>query len=169
MHPSYEQERIRQRSIVNPTTGCWRWSGASRGNGYGAVKVAGKVIDAHRLAWLAFRGAIPAGAMVLHKCDNRSCVNPAHLELGDSSKNRIDAVRRSPIDMKAVRAVRGARVDPISEEEVQTLLANYDGGVSLRQLARRYGIPPTSLRRILTIRGRQLPGSAGQAIAGAQP
>jgi hypothetical protein len=149
------QDRVRRRSSVNPVTGCWRWIGASRGVGYGAVKVGGRVIDAHRYAWEVFHGAIPEGQHVLHKCDNRACVNPEHLELGTPSKNRADAIARGAIDPKA--NCRRRRVSPA---RLARIVRDYDAGVSLKQLVGKHHIPPTTLRRLLVAGGRRLPGDA---------
>jgi hypothetical protein len=146
------QRRIRSRSMVNPITGCWRWIGASRGVGYGAVKVGGRVIDAHRYSWAVFNGAIPSGVQVLHKCDNRACVNPEHLELGTAAKNHADAIARGSIDPKA-----NARRRRVSPARLERITRDYDGGVSVKQLAAAHRIPVTTLRRLLLAAGRRLP------------
>lgn len=59
--------------------GCWRWS-PPRQNGYGVMHVDRKQKYAHRLAYEALVGAIPAGLEIDHLCRVRNCVNPAHLE-----------------------------------------------------------------------------------------
>ena len=60
---------------------CWLWNGARRGN-YGVIKlVGGKVCNVHRAAFVVWRGEVPGGASVVHKCTNKLCCNPAHLAL----------------------------------------------------------------------------------------
>lgn len=60
--------------------GCWEWVGAHHGKGYGHIRVAGRVIKAHRYMYELQRGPIPAGLQIDHLCRKRDCVNPDHLE-----------------------------------------------------------------------------------------
>lgn len=74
-----------------PWSGCWIWMKSVNNTGYGTVAVKGKPIFAHRFSWEFYRGQIPEGQFVLHRCDTRCCVNPDHLFLGDQSANQWDA------------------------------------------------------------------------------
>lgn len=76
-------------------TGCWNWKGTKVPSGYGVGCYKGKKIYAHRLSallWLRFDQS--SGLQVLHRCDNPSCFNPAHLFIGTQSENLYDAVRK---------------------------------------------------------------------------
>jgi hypothetical protein len=65
--------------VVSPSA-CWIWGGSRIWNGYGRFRIGGKTHLAHRVAYEAARGEIPAGLTLDHLCRVRACVNPQHLE-----------------------------------------------------------------------------------------
>lgn len=67
-------------SKVEFTDTCWLWRSGVRGGGYGAFKVNGHHVQAHRWAYEAMIGPIPDGLTLDHLCRIRPCVRPAHLE-----------------------------------------------------------------------------------------
>ena len=91
-------DRVNKTSNQN---GCWEWQGSKNEFGYGVVSVKGVRYRAHRYAWLLKYGELPS-QMLLHSCDNTSCVNPEHLREGDYIENTKDRVERE-------RTVRGEK------------------------------------------------------------
>lgn len=74
---------------------CWNWLKSLYPNGYGQVRYYGKSSYSHRIAYLLAKGNIENDLVVRHKCDNRKCCNPEHLELGSYSDNTIDMIQRN--------------------------------------------------------------------------
>ena len=87
----------KQGKIVSEELGnCWEWLGAKYGEGYGQLKLhiwSEKLT--HRWSYKHFKKENISDKLVRHKCDNRSCVNPEHLELGDSIDNVRDMLKRN--------------------------------------------------------------------------
>jgi hypothetical protein len=77
-------------------SGCWEYTGYIHPKGYGMTMFKGKNWKTHRLVWVCLHGPIPEWpeAVVLHSCDNRKCINPAHLSCGTQSENIIDGVTK---------------------------------------------------------------------------
>lgn len=86
-------------NVTNNKDDCWKWGGASSNGGHGRFKLKGKLVSPHRHAYQLVHGDIPKikgkeRLIVRHKCDNPSCCNPYHLELGTYRDNAIDMVKR---------------------------------------------------------------------------
>lgn len=96
--------------------GCIEWTGSKFGTGYGKFMVDGKRYSAHRWAYERFVGPIPEGMVIRHKCGNRPCVNPAHLEVGTQKQNCEDTVAHG-------RSARGEKsgMAKLTEKEVSEI------------------------------------------------
>lgn len=91
------EERFWPRVDVRGTDECWPWLGRIDEFGYGVVNVdpSGKKGRTHRVSYELTHGPIGDPLrVVMHSCDNRPCVNPAHLSLGSRSDNAADRHRK---------------------------------------------------------------------------
>ena len=74
-------------SKVRKTPGCWEWSGALDGGGYGLFTFEGRQQGAHRVSLSLCGLVVPEGCQVDHRCHNRRCVNPSHLRVVTAKQN----------------------------------------------------------------------------------
>ncbi len=89
---------------------CWPWTGAKNKDGYGLLKIHGKVLYAHRLVFAQTHGGhIPPGHFVMHSCDHPICCNPAHLSNGTCGENTQAAYDRglNPRKKHVTKGTRG--------------------------------------------------------------
>jgi hypothetical protein len=113
------------------TDDCWEWCKAKDSRGYGEVwdKEKKKGIKAHRYYYKKFIGDIPNGLYICHKCDNTSCVNPAHLFLGTQEDNLKDARRKGRLSYAKLTEdiASQIRADYKTGQTTQKYLANIHG------------------------------------------
>jgi len=119
---------------------CWLWRGYCDSSGYGAIKIAGKPMAAHRAAYLAAFGKIPDAAIVRHICDRPLCCNPTHLVTGTHADNVRDrAIRkRTAVGERASKA----KLTEANVREIRTSTA------PLRELAKRYGVTSDAIQAV---------------------
>lgn len=77
---------------VNKTETCWLWTASTRDGGYGGFWFEGRLVLAHRFSFELVNG--PTTELLMHTCDVRLCVNPAHLKTGTLSENTQDMIRK---------------------------------------------------------------------------
>lgn len=103
-------------------SGCWEWTGATAQSGAGPVgrfKYEGRSQWAPRVAYHLYKGRIPRGKVVCHRCDNPLCVRPAHLFLGTHKQNAQDKVRKG----RAGRGGTGPKLNADQRQLVHSMLA----------------------------------------------
>jgi len=133
------------------TDGCWLWTGAKNyAEGYGVIKPSGsrKAAYAHRLSYEMAFGPVPKGLWVLHKCDVPSCVNPAHLFLGNRGDNMRDAKAKG----RAKWPVLLGEKNPFAKLTVGKVKEIREGaaeGKSQSFLATEFDVSRTTIRAIL--------------------
>ncbi len=138
-------------------TPCWVYDGPKEKRGYGQrICREGERLAAHRFAWVATHGTIPDDLFVLHRCDNPSCVRPDHLFLGTTSDNIRDKFAKG-------RDVRGEQHPHAKLTEAAVLAIRSDQRASTAELAKRYGVSATHIRRVITHKAWTTPSPPPQS------
>ncbi len=136
-------KRFNSKWLLDPRTGCWIWNGSKTIRGYGRFYFNGKNRLAHRVVWAIHEGVdIGTGVLSLHKCDNTSCVNPAHLFLGTQTNNMQDCIHKRRFN-RAVGEKHGQTF--LTEENVRFIRASKN---KKTELARQFKTSHTTIRRI---------------------
>lgn len=136
---------------VDKTCECWEWTGCIIRNGYGQFWM-GKHIYSHRYSYIIHHPITidlweHREICVCHRCDNRKCVNPAHLFLGSCGDNMKDCVAKG-----RWADVRGAKnpFSKLTEKQVREIRTRYaTGNLLRRQLALEYGITTGTIKDII--------------------
>lgn len=134
---------------INKTKHCWIWSAAKFRNGYGCFARLGRSRLAHRISWEIHKGEIPRGLLVLHRCDNRPCVNPDHLFLGTHHDNNMDCIMKGRQVSGHVLGSKHGRCK-LTEAAVLAMRNEYVPRiVSQATLAKKYCVTKSAIQAIL--------------------
>lgn len=95
VNPSHQSPRTFERRLLGnlhiDENECWNWRGTFFPTGYGSITVDGKTKAVHRVSYEHHSGEkIPTGMMACHKCNNKACINPAHIYIGTHGDNMRD-------------------------------------------------------------------------------
>lgn len=147
------KEHIATRFTVNPETECWEWNRATDRLGYARTNYVdenGKwkvLLNLHRYVFKAYNGRIrKATPVIRHRCNNRCCINPAHLVQGTQYENVRDAILSNTHASLHQNEVR--RLTPEERHEVYVALSE---GESMYSVAKRFN---SSISNIFTYKQR---------------
>ena len=127
---------------------CFEVTSHKPGNhGYPLIMHKKKCLPAHRKIYEEMFGEIPKGQLVRHKCDNRLCINPEHLELGTFKDNMNDKVKRG----RQAKGEQNAR-SKLKEYQVIEIKRILKQGSSLKHnaklLSEKYGVAVATINDI---------------------
>lgn len=111
-----------------------------RGDGYVIVRINNKNVRLHRHMYELTYGKIGDNLVVMHKCDNPSCMNPEHLELGTHKENMEDKVKKDRTHKSQVRLTQEQKLELCSLSSSEEDLAKMFGVSyrTVRNIRKRY-------------------------------
>lgn len=131
--------------------GCWLWQRYCDHHGYGIVRLPslgtsdnGPLARAHRYTYELVHGPVPMGLKVLHHCDVRNCINPAHLFVGTDADNNLDMRQKGRARYFRGEQISNAKLTEDKVRAIRKLLALYDN----RKLGRLFNISRLTIRDI---------------------
>jgi len=140
-----DEARDRFFSYVNKTETCWLWTGYKERAGYGVFQLqTTNPQKAHRVSWFLAGNTIPNDKLILrHKCRNKHCVNPEHLETGTYADNMRDKVRDGT-DIKGEQCAKAK----LTENQIIAIRTNTENKLQ-KELAIQYGVTLGTISKII--------------------
>ena len=83
-----------ERVEVDPRTGCWEWALYRSPEGYGRMRWGPSMWRPHRFSYHFLAGYLHKAEPVHHRCGNRGCVNPDHLQKTTAQDNTAEMMGR---------------------------------------------------------------------------
>lgn len=140
------ERRFWSKVAVKGPDDCWSWLSVKRA-GYGRLQFKNKFWQAHRLSWVLVNGPIPRRLCVCHHCDNRACVNPAHLFLGTYQDNAIDAANKGRHKNPLFKGGKNAMAK-LSANDVIEIRRRHANGEVQRTIAKDYPVSYKTISQI---------------------
>lgn len=98
--------RLMLKTRISPE-GCWLWTGYLDPGGYARVTIDDVRTVAHRVSWEYFVGPIPEGLTIDHRCRQRSCINPYHLEVVSLRDNILRGNATGAVNARKTQCSKG--------------------------------------------------------------
>jgi len=142
------QERFWCKVEIGNPDECWEWLACKDGHGYGQIGYNSKSYIATHIAIFLTTHIMPSlGTVVLHSCDNPSCVNPSHLKIGTHADNVADRKAKGRSGAPKGAAHHSAKLTENQVKEIkQELNSHYCR--SFRSIGMHYGVSDTAIRKI---------------------
>lgn len=125
---------------------CWVWRGRRNKDGYGNwgwLNKPGETTRAHIISYRKYKGPVPEGMILLHKCPNGhnpGCINPNHLIPGTHKENTHDRRGQGTACLGEQNPFR-----KLTEQQVKEI---YLSNESYEKLGGKYGVTGANIRHI---------------------
>ena len=131
--------------VVESWSGCWELQSYVGKSGYPHASLNGKYHNASRVSYIIFVGPISENEFVLHKCDNRKCINPNHLFLGTHRDNVLDCMKKGRTPRALGEKNHFAK---LSDDTVRAIRDSAGNELTQQALADIYGVTQSCISKI---------------------
>ena len=135
---------------LGPKGDCWEWRGGISNHGYGSFTMCQVKYGAHKLSWIWVNKnkEVPAGMHICHACDNKICVNPAHLWLGTPQQNMQDMADKNRGHFSDKKGEK-SYVNKFTEKEILGIWNDlYDNEHTFKELSEKHKVSLAHLSNI---------------------
>ena len=156
--PQAAVRRFDRQVVRGSVNECWKWTGYVDRMGYGQIYVLGKLYYAHRFSFWLHVADPPVGVPILHSSDTPSCVNPAHLRIGNRRENQRDMAdrwrgskSRSGLPFGVILKKNGRFTARVTLNRSTSYLGTYDTAEEASSVARSFKAANSDAARSLAV------------------
>jgi len=160
--PQAAVRRFDRQVVRGNVSECWKWTGYVDRMGYGQIYVLGRLYYAHRFSFWLHVADPPVGVPILHSCDTPSCVNPAHLRIGNRRENQRDMADRwrgtkssSGLPFGVIRKASGRFTARVKMNGSVSYLGTFDTAEEASSVARSFKAANADAARALAASARK--------------
>lgn len=137
-------ERVYSRTILTEN-GCIEFIGHQDEYGYGRIPKNGKLVRIHREVWKKYNPGKEITGVIMHSCDNPSCICIDHLSHGTQADNVADMVTKG----RRV-TVKGSKQHDakLHEFDIPSIRIKLSNGISCEKIAKEYNVSSSAIRNI---------------------
>jgi hypothetical protein len=147
-----EVERFLEKVSIKDKDACWEWMASKRRRGYGRFCITRNGKDAFfvapRVSYFIYYKKDPGDKVVLHSCDNPSCVNPFHLAIGTNKDNSIDMMKKGR-GLNQFEKGSSHKNSKLTESDILNIRKSSLLGTTQKELAKTYKVDPALISRII--------------------
>lgn len=140
---------------TNNEYGCWEWNAGLNTGGYGSLRspVTRKTMQAHIYSYAVYNNKLDKNfdhvvdLLVLHRCNNRKCINPQHLYEGTYRDNHEDARKA------CTTVITNSILDNFTLDQI---IAWRKAGLTSKDISKKVGISPRGVRNFICRKEREL-------------
>jgi len=137
-------ERVKAQTIIDEK-GCHIFTGSKNECGYGRIHQEKKLVFVHRAVYEKVHGSVPEKMIIMHSCDNPSCINIHHLSADYQSENVKDMYSKGRENNLAGSKHGMSKIKEADVIEIKKRLSDGDTCVSI---SKDYGVSEGTIRNI---------------------